>query len=159
MKNTFYADYEDNIDFNLRWKIYLKNAQESIDFTDMNIIRFAFLTKDEKVYLTEDKKKKFLEQKELQIKLLESRNINGKKHLSYKILFEKPDDRSWFNMWAEPKIENKPKTVKGPYNLTYNKIISLKFKPNLSKALPASVIGAIVGDDASRMDLTDSRKP
>lgn len=79
LKNTFYADYEDNIDFNLRWKIYLKNAQESIDFTDMNIIRFAFLTKDEKVYLTEDKKKKFLEQKELQIKLLESRNINGKK--------------------------------------------------------------------------------
>ena len=79
LKNTFYADYEDNIDFNLRWKIYLKNAQESIDFTDMNIIQFAFLTKDEKVYLTEDKKKKFLEQKELQIKLLESRNINGKK--------------------------------------------------------------------------------
>ena len=53
LKNTFYADYEDNIDFNLRWKIYLKNAQESIDFTDMNIIQFAFLTKDEKVYLTE----------------------------------------------------------------------------------------------------------
>jgi len=24
--NTFYADYEKNIDFNLRWKIYLKNA-------------------------------------------------------------------------------------------------------------------------------------
>jgi hypothetical protein len=78
LKNTFYADCEDNIDFNLRWKIYLKNAQESIDFTDMNIIRFAFLTKEEKVYLTEDKKKKFLEQKELQIKLMESRNINRK---------------------------------------------------------------------------------
>lgn len=78
LKNTFYADCEDNIDFNLRWKIYLKNAQESIDFTDMNIIRFAFLTKDEKVCLSEDKKKKFLEQKELQIRLLESRNFNGK---------------------------------------------------------------------------------
>lgn len=68
LENTFYANCEKNIDFNLRWKIYLKNAQELINFTDMNIIRFAFLTKDEKLCLTEAKKKKFLEQKELQIK-------------------------------------------------------------------------------------------
>lgn len=78
LKNTFYADCEDNIDFNLRWKIYLKNAQESIDFTDMNIIRSAFITKDEKECLSEGKKKKFLEQKELQIRLLGSRSFNGK---------------------------------------------------------------------------------
>lgn len=71
LENTFYADCEDNIDFNLRWKIYLKNTQESLDFTDMNIIQFAFLTNDEKVCLSEDKKKKFLEKKELQIRLLE----------------------------------------------------------------------------------------
>ena len=78
LNNTFYADFEDNIDFNLRWKIYLKNAQESIDFTDMNIIRFAFLTKDENIRLPEDKKRKFLEQKLFQIKLLESRSFKGK---------------------------------------------------------------------------------
>ena len=78
LENTFYADCEDNIDFNLRWKIYLKNAQESIDFTDINIIRFAFLTKDEKIRLPEDKKKEFLEQKELQLKLMKSRNCNRK---------------------------------------------------------------------------------
>lgn len=57
VKNTFYADCEENIDFNLRWKVYLKNTQESIDSADMNIIQFAFLTKDEKVCLSEDKKK------------------------------------------------------------------------------------------------------
>ncbi|SMB88756.1 hypothetical protein SAMN00017405_0522 [Desulfonispora thiosulfatigenes DSM 11270] len=77
VKNTFYADCEDNIDFNLRWKTYLKNELESIGFTDMNIIRFAFLTKDEKVCLSEEKKKKFIEQQELRIRLLESRNFNG----------------------------------------------------------------------------------
>lgn len=84
LKNTFYSDYEDNIDFNLRWKIYLKNAQESIDFTDMNIIRLAFLTKDEKACLSEDKKKKFLEQKEFQIRLLESRNFKRKNKNNHK---------------------------------------------------------------------------
>lgn len=78
LNNTFYADCEVNIDFNLRWKIYLKNAQESIDFTDMNIIRFAFLTKDEKIRLPEDKKKEFLEQKEFQLKLMDSRNFDRK---------------------------------------------------------------------------------
>ncbi|MFD3156669.1 hypothetical protein ACFIJ5_07375 [Haloimpatiens sp. FM7330] len=76
VKNTFYCDYEDNIDFNLRWKIYIKNAMESIDFTDMTIIRFAFLNKDEKLCLSDDKKKKFLEQKDYQIEFL--KNIKGK---------------------------------------------------------------------------------
>lgn len=78
VKNTFYADCEDNTDFNLRWKIYLKNKMDAINFTDMNIIHFAFLTKDKKVCLSEDKKKRLIEQQEHLIKLMESRNINGK---------------------------------------------------------------------------------
>lgn len=73
-KNTFYADYSNNVDLNLRWKIYLKNAQESINFTDINIIRFAFLTKDKNLRLSEEKKKQFIAQKELQIKLLKRKN-------------------------------------------------------------------------------------
>lgn len=74
IKNTFYADYEDNIDFNLRWNIYKKNAMKSIEYTDMNIIRLAFLNKDEKVCFSDDKKKRFIEQQELQIRLFESMN-------------------------------------------------------------------------------------
>lgn len=72
-ENTFYADYEENIDFNLRWKIYLKNALESIDFTDLNIIRFAFLDIDDELVFPDDKKKKFIEQKNCQIDLLSNR--------------------------------------------------------------------------------------
>lgn len=75
VKNTFYADYEDNIDFNLRWKIYLKNKMESMDFTDMTIIQFAFLTNDDKVRLSDDKKKKFLEDQDLRLRILNSRNV------------------------------------------------------------------------------------
>lgn len=71
--NTFYADYEKNIDLNLRWKIYLKNAMESIDFTDMTIINFAFLQQDKK-YVSDEQKQKFIEQKEYQIQFIKSNN-------------------------------------------------------------------------------------
>ena len=74
VKNTFYCDHEDNIDFNLRWKIYLRNAMESIDFTDMTIINFAFLQQDKKVGLSNDRKLKFIVQKDTQIKLMQQRN-------------------------------------------------------------------------------------
>lgn len=73
-KNTFYCDHENNIDFNLRWKIYLKNAMESISFTDMTIINFAFLQQDKKVRLSNDRKQKFIVQKDTQIKLIQQRN-------------------------------------------------------------------------------------
>ena len=71
--NTFYADYEKNIDFNLRWKIYLKNAMESINFTDMTIIDFAFLQQDKK-YVSDEQKQKFIEKKEYQIQFIQSNN-------------------------------------------------------------------------------------
>lgn len=70
-KNTFYADHEKNIDLNLRWKIYLKNSMESIGFTDMTIIDFAFLQQDKK-YLSDKQKQKFIEQKEYQIQFMQS---------------------------------------------------------------------------------------
>ena len=70
--NTFYADYEKNIDFNLRWKIYLKNAMESINFTDMTIINFAFLQQDKK-YMSDEQKQKLIEQKEYQIQFIKSK--------------------------------------------------------------------------------------
>lgn len=73
-QNTFYANPDENIDFNLRWKIYLKNKMESIDFTDMNILRFAFLEDDENLVLPEGKKRKFIEQKDYQIKFIKSRS-------------------------------------------------------------------------------------
>ncbi|MER2060525.1 MAG: hypothetical protein ABTA16_17020, partial [Niallia sp.] len=73
--NTFYANYEENIDFNLRWKIYLKNAMEYIKFTDMNIINSAFLQQDKKL-MSDEKKQKFIEQKDYQIQFIQSkRNI------------------------------------------------------------------------------------
>lgn len=72
VKNTFYAEYEKNIDFNLRWKIYLKNAMESINYTDMTIIQFAFLQQNQK-YMSDEQKQKFIEQKELQIQLIKSK--------------------------------------------------------------------------------------
>lgn len=75
VNNTFYCNHEDNIDFNLRWKIYLKSAMEGIKFTDMNIIRFAFLEQDEKVCLSNDKKRKFIAQKDIQIKLMQQGKI------------------------------------------------------------------------------------
>ena len=71
--NTFYADYEKNIDFKLRWKIYLKNAMESINFTDMTIIDFAFLQHDKK-YVSDEQKQKFIEKKEYQIQSIQSNN-------------------------------------------------------------------------------------
>lgn len=71
-KNTFYADYEKNIDFNLRWKIFLKNAMESINYTDMTIIDAAFLQQDKK-YVTDEQKQKFIEQKEYQIQFIKSK--------------------------------------------------------------------------------------
>ncbi|MER2079855.1 hypothetical protein [Psychrobacillus psychrotolerans] len=70
--NTFYADYEKNIDFNLRWKIYLKNAMVSINFTDMTIINFAFLQQDKK-YMSDEQKQKLIEQKEYQIQFIKSK--------------------------------------------------------------------------------------
>lgn len=75
-ENTFDADYQDNIDFNLRWKIYLKNAIESISFTDMTIIQFAFLKNNDKLALSDDKKKRFIEQKDHQIEFLSNRPSN-----------------------------------------------------------------------------------
>ncbi|WP_039042883.1 hypothetical protein [Sporosarcina sp. ZBG7A] len=71
--NTFFADCEDNIDFNLRWKIYLKNAMESINMTDMTIINIAFLQQDKK-HLSDEQKQKFIEQKEYQIQFIKSKN-------------------------------------------------------------------------------------
>lgn len=71
LQNTFYADCENNIDLNLRWKIYLKNALESLDYTDMTIIDAAFLWKD-KVYLSDEQKQKFIEQKEFQINFIQA---------------------------------------------------------------------------------------
>ena len=41
-ENTFFFFFKDNIDFNLRWKVYLKNVQERVYFTDMDVIKFAF---------------------------------------------------------------------------------------------------------------------
>ncbi|SCX52035.1 hypothetical protein [Lysinibacillus fusiformis] len=72
VNNTFYAEYEKNIDFNLRWKIYLKNAMESIHHTDMTIIQFAFLQQNKK-YMSDEQKQKLIEQKELQIQLIQSK--------------------------------------------------------------------------------------
>lgn len=74
VNNTFYSDYQNNTDFNLRWKIYLKNAMESIDFTDMTIINFAFIQEDKKVRLDNDKKQKFILQKDIQMELIQQRN-------------------------------------------------------------------------------------
>ncbi|MGX9134989.1 hypothetical protein ACWV26_11520 [Rummeliibacillus sp. JY-2-4R] len=73
INNTFYADHEKNIDFNLRWKIYLKNTMESINYTDMTIIDAAFLQQDKK-YVTDEQKQKFIEQKEYQIQFIKSKN-------------------------------------------------------------------------------------
>lgn len=73
INNTFYADHEKNIDLNLRWKIYLKNAMESINYTDMTIIDTAFLQQDKK-YVTDEQKQKFIEQKEYQIQFIKSKN-------------------------------------------------------------------------------------
>lgn len=72
--NTFYSDCEDNLDFNLRWKIYLKNAMEAIDFTDMNIIKFAFFDEDENMSLSDEKKIHFIKQKDAQIQFINIRN-------------------------------------------------------------------------------------
>lgn len=66
LKNTFYTDMVNNIDLNLRWKIYLKNLIEAIHFTDMNIINLAFSEKDES-HLSIEQKLKFIEQKDIQI--------------------------------------------------------------------------------------------
>lgn len=73
VNNTFYADHEKNIDLNLRWKIYLKNAMESINYTDMTIIDVAFLQQDRK-YVTDEQKQKFIKQKEYQIQFIKSKN-------------------------------------------------------------------------------------
>ncbi len=73
-ENTFCADYEENINFNLRRKIYLKNAMELINLTDMTIIKLAFLNKDDNLAFSDDKKKKFIEQKEHQIEFLSNRS-------------------------------------------------------------------------------------
>ncbi|MEK5038023.1 hypothetical protein [Sporosarcina sp. FSL K6-3457] len=78
LKNTFNCNHEDNIDFNLRWKIYHKSAVEAIRFTDMNIIRFAFLEKDKEVSLTDDKKLYFINQKNLQIDVLTKPSVPQK---------------------------------------------------------------------------------
>lgn len=75
-ENTSFANYKDNIDFNLRWKVYLKNVQERVYFTDMDVIKFAFLSDNPNSSLTEDQKKKFIEQKVLQIEMLKSKNKN-----------------------------------------------------------------------------------
>ncbi|AWE07041.1 hypothetical protein DCE79_06320 [Lysinibacillus sp. 2017] len=72
-QNTFHTDYEKNIDFNLRWKIYLKSAMETINFTDMTIINFAFY-QEEKKTMTDEQKQKFIEQKEYQIQFIQSKN-------------------------------------------------------------------------------------
>ncbi|AGL03707.1 hypothetical protein [Desulfoscipio gibsoniae] len=77
--NTFYANWQDNTDLNLRWKIYLKNKLEAIDFTDINIIRFAFITEDRKVRLTDEMKQHFIKQKDGQIHLITSRRKGGLK--------------------------------------------------------------------------------
>jgi len=66
--NTFYAEPETNIDFNLRWKIYLKNAMESINFTDMSIINIAFLQKD--IDMSDEQKQQFINQKDDQLHFL-----------------------------------------------------------------------------------------
>lgn len=73
ISNTFYADHEKNIDLNLRWKIYHKNAMESINYTDMTIINLAYLQQDKK-YVTDEQKQKFIEQKEYQIQFIKSKN-------------------------------------------------------------------------------------
>lgn len=74
MSNTFYSDYQDNLDFNLRWKIYLKNALEAIDFTDINIIKFAFFQEYENMSLSDERKMHFIKQKDTQIELINLRN-------------------------------------------------------------------------------------
>ncbi|MGX9134964.1 hypothetical protein ACWV26_11390 [Rummeliibacillus sp. JY-2-4R] len=73
INNTFYIVHEKNIDLNLRWKIYLKNEMGSINYTDMTIIDAAFLQQDKK-YLTDEQKQKFIEQKEYQIQFIKSKN-------------------------------------------------------------------------------------
>lgn len=47
-KNTFNNDPEENIDFNLRWKIYLKVSIEGTKYTDMNILKNAFIDENKK---------------------------------------------------------------------------------------------------------------
>ncbi|HEY4543484.1 MAG TPA: hypothetical protein VIG40_02470 [Tissierellaceae bacterium] len=68
--NTFYANPETNIDFNLRWKIYLKNTIESINFTDMRIIDIAFSQKD--IDMSDEQKQQFINQKDDQLHFLKS---------------------------------------------------------------------------------------
>lgn len=46
---------------------------ESINFTDMTIIDFAFLQQD-KNYMSDEQKQKFIEQKEYQIQFIQSNN-------------------------------------------------------------------------------------
>lgn len=65
-ENTFYSDPEENINFRLRWKLYLKNAIEQISYTDMTIIKFAFLEKDE-LAMSNEQKLQFISRKELEI--------------------------------------------------------------------------------------------
>lgn len=65
-ENTFYSDPEENINFKLRWKLYLKNAMEQISYTDMTIIKFAFLEKDE-LAMSNEQKLQFISRKELEI--------------------------------------------------------------------------------------------
>lgn len=66
-ENTFYSDPEENINFKLRWKLYLKNALEQISYTDMTILRFAFLEEDEEVSMSDERKLEFISRKELEI--------------------------------------------------------------------------------------------
>lgn len=68
-ENTFYSDPEVNIDFNLRWNIYLENSLNGPTWTDMNIIRFAFLQDDENESLSDERKLEFIKQKKLQMGL------------------------------------------------------------------------------------------
>lgn len=80
-QNTFYADPEENIDFNLRWKIYLKNAMEAIHFTDMNIINMALLQQNNKS-VSDEQKRRFIEQKEYQIQFIQSSHVEETKNQS-----------------------------------------------------------------------------
>lgn len=70
--NTFDAYPEDNIDFMLRWRIYLKNALDSINFTDTTIIDLAFLRETNEL-ISDDLKHKLIKIQELQIKAIQSR--------------------------------------------------------------------------------------
>lgn len=71
---TFYADPENNIDFQLRWKLYTKHSMLAIGPNDRLIIQNALLN-----HADDDIKKETAAKLDLEIKLLSGKFTTGDK--------------------------------------------------------------------------------